>query len=195
MLYRYRGITQWFTNGPSGVEQGFDVARPQGAGHLTLALTSTGNVTPALAQNGTVIFRGPGDLHYGGLTATDRTGRRLPATLSVAGGQIRISVDTRGARFPVRIDPTIANPTMETGELDSPGETSNDTLGSATAVSGSTVVVGAPAADNQKGLAYVFSTSGAPPVTLSAPGGQSGDALRHQRRGLRHDGRRRGAPS
>ncbi len=171
VLYRYNGITQWFVNGPSGLEQGFTVTRARGANRLTLALKSTGNVTPELTRSGAVVFRGPGHLRYGGLIATDRSGRRLAARLGVVNGRIRISVETRGARYPLRIDPTV-----QTSELNSSDDAPGDEFGSSTAVLGSTIVVGAPGAGtNQQGLAYLFNTSGTQLAELGAGDGANGD--------------------
>jgi outer membrane protein OmpA-like peptidoglycan-associated protein len=173
VLYRYDGITQWFVNRRSGLEQGFTVTRPQSANALTLTLNSTGNLQPTLMRNGAVVFRGAGDLRYGGLIATDDSGRRLHARLELVKGRVQISVDTRGARFPVTIDPTV-----QTAELNTMGETTSDGLGSSTAVSGSTIVVGAPGAgDNGQGLAYLFDAFGNELTPLSAGDGVSGDGF------------------
>jgi hypothetical protein len=173
VLYRYNGITEWFVNGPSGLEQGFTITRPRSGNHLTLALKGTGNVTPELTRSGGVVFRGPGHLRYGGLIATDRSGRRLAARLRVVNGRIRISVDTRGARYPLRIDPTV-----QTGELNSSDDAPGDEFGSSTAVSGSTIVVGASGAGtNQQGLAYLFNASGTQLAELGASDGANGDGF------------------
>ncbi len=46
-------------------------------------------------------------LRYGGLSATDATGRRLRVALSVSGPSLSLRVVDRAARYPIRIDPFI----------------------------------------------------------------------------------------
>ena len=59
--YAHGALTEWYANGPLGLEQGFDVAaRPTaGAGPLTLSLALTGNLAARL-RNGSVLLTGPG---------------------------------------------------------------------------------------------------------------------------------------
>src|SRR5665811_748659 len=54
VLYRHSGLSEWYANGPLGIEQGFDIARApaRGArGPLTLSLTLTGGRRASLAQD------------------------------------------------------------------------------------------------------------------------------------------------
>ncbi|MGH2893009.1 MAG: hypothetical protein ACRDPM_07045, partial [Solirubrobacteraceae bacterium] len=98
------GIREWYAAGPLGIEQGFTLAhRPAGlaSGHqLTLALAVDGSLhaQPSAAGIAFVSAHGQTVARYGGLTAVDAVGRHLPATLSVAHGRVRISVNDRGAR-------------------------------------------------------------------------------------------------
>src|SRR5450759_112735 len=46
-------------------------------------------------------------LRYTGLTATDARGRALHAWPTLRAGRVLLSVDTHGARYPLRIDPLI----------------------------------------------------------------------------------------
>jgi hypothetical protein len=119
--YRHGGLTEWYLNAPSGLEQGFTIAglsdaagpAPSGPRPLTLDLSLSGSLTPSLDGVGsTLILASPGGqavLRYGQLSAADATGRTLPSSLSLgpAGDRpsIRITVDIRGAVFPVTIDP------------------------------------------------------------------------------------------
>jgi FG-GAP repeat len=157
---RGEGITEWYANGPFGLEQGLTLARPAAAGGaLRFTFAVAGGLLPRLV-GGSVIFSKPGGsapvLSYGGLTATDATGRLLPARIGLAGDRLSITVDDRGARYPVLVDPT-----LESGELTATDSTSTDQFGYAVAqsTSGSLVVVGAPNAKVngvQTGAAYVF---------------------------------------
>jgi hypothetical protein len=149
--YRYRGLTESWANGPLGLEQSFVVdAPPAGRANrpLTISLAVTGNLRPR-AGGASVVLGGA--LRYGALAASDAHGRRLPARLSVAGGRIRISVDDRGAAYPVAIDPIV-----QLAELTEAGGAAQDNFGTAVAADGDTVVVGAPNHASGAGRAYVF---------------------------------------
>src|SRR5262245_27007588 len=75
--YRRDDLTEWYLNGPLGVEQGFTLERAPGVPNgkpLTLAFALSGNLTPSvvpgaraltLKRNGAMAFG------YGGLTAWD----------------------------------------------------------------------------------------------------------------------------
>jgi hypothetical protein len=84
--YPHRSLTEWFMNGPLGLEQGFDIAaRPSlGSGPLTLSLMLSGNLYPRL-RRGSLSLTGDGvSLRYGSLLATDARGRVLPSWLMIA---------------------------------------------------------------------------------------------------------------
>jgi hypothetical protein len=149
--YARGSLREWWANGPLGLEQGFDLARrPAGAGALTLSLA-----VPASARldHGTVLL--PGGLRYAGVHATDAGGRALPAWLQVRDGRVLVRVDDRGARYPVRVDPFV-----EQAELTAGDGVGGDEFGYSVAVSGNTVVVGAPehkvGSNAQQGAVYVF---------------------------------------
>jgi hypothetical protein len=149
--YSRAGLREWWANGPSGLEQGFDVAtRPAGSGALTLALA-----VPASARmdDGMVLL--PGGLRYAGVHATDAAGRVLPAWLELRGGLVLLRVADRGARYPLRIDPFV-----ERAELTAKDAASHAELGYSVAIYGSTAVVGAPdhavGSSKDQGAVYVF---------------------------------------
>lgn len=80
VAYRRGALTQWYVNGPFGLEQGFTLrSRPAPArsGPLTLALALSGNLFPALERGRRgVRLRGAGDpLRYTVLAAADARGR------------------------------------------------------------------------------------------------------------------------
>jgi FG-GAP repeat len=140
--YDLGSVREWFANGPLGLEQGFDVARrPAGSGGaLEFRVSLTGSLR-ARVSGGAITLSGRGvSLRYTGLVATDALGRRLPASMALQGGRVIVSVDARGARYPVSVDPII----QQQAELASKDGTTNDGFGNSVAVSGNTIVVGAP---------------------------------------------------
>jgi IPT/TIG domain/FG-GAP repeat len=151
VIYARGGLSEWYANGPLGLEQGFTIAHaPAGAqdGPLTLALAFSGNARAAIARgaNG-IVFTGPGGaaLRYGGLVASDARGRTLHSWLELRGRQVLLRVDAHGASYPLRIDPLVANPEHE--ELPRAKEEEGEGLfGYSVALSqdGSTALVGAP---------------------------------------------------
>jgi hypothetical protein len=178
----YASIDEWYVNGPGGLEQGFTVApSPQQAGGttgsaggatgsasalLTVELALGGDLTAAVnaAGDGLTLSRPDGStaLSYTGLAACDATGKTLPASMELQadGGHqdLLIHVNAAGAQGPVTIDPFVKEATLtpsdgEAGEL----------FGSSIAVSGNTVVVGAPddavGGNSDQGAAYVFTES------------------------------------
>ena len=107
--YAHGALTEWYANGPLGIEQGFDVAaRPTAAaGPLTLSLALSGNLAAHL-RNGSVLLTGRGTtLRYGNLYATDARGRVLRSWLQPVNGHVLIRVADRGASYPLHIDPLI----------------------------------------------------------------------------------------
>ena len=81
--YRHTGVTEWYVNGPLGLEQGFTLgARPAGRQHgpLTLSLAVSGNVRGMLSRRAdAVTFTRPGvSLAYRGLIASDARGHSCP---------------------------------------------------------------------------------------------------------------------
>jgi hypothetical protein len=116
--YAHGALTEWYANGPLGIEQGFDVAAHSSAaaGPLTLSLALSGNLA-ARQRNGSVLLTGQGAaLRYGGLVATDARGRVLPSWLQLANGHVLIRVADRGASYPLRIDPMIQQGAKLTGK-------------------------------------------------------------------------------
>ena len=156
--YRRGPVTEWYLNGPAGLEQGFTLARPPqvpGTGPLTLSLEPSGELAPRLDPdlNG-LTFGGGSGLAYRGLWAGDARGSDLPAWLELRRGRLLLRVDDAGARYPLTIDPVFqsAKLTATTGQAD-------DRFGRSVAISGDTAVVGAEQADaggNSRGAAYVF---------------------------------------
>ncbi len=159
------GIAEWYSAGPLGVEQGFTLAhRPTGAtaGGVTLALAVGGSLRPRAAGSAVnfVGSRGNVAARYGGLTAVDATGRHLPGALSVADGRVLITVNDRGARYPITVDPLVEQSVKFVPSDRTLGSGSH--IGSSVAISsdGNTVLVGAQIDNQSHGAAWVFVRSG-----------------------------------
>lgn len=155
----HRGqMTEWYANGPLGLEQGFTInRRPAGANGdpLTVAMDLTGDFNATVGGDGsTLTFTAPdgASLRYAGLTATDATGRQLHSWLELEGRRLSLRVADSTAQYPLVIDPLV-----QLAELTASDGQSNDALGWSIAMSGNTVVVGAINANNEgPGAVYVF---------------------------------------
>ncbi len=162
VAYTHAGVEEWYRNGTLGLEQGFTVARAPAAGTaLTLQLATTGNTRATLAPGGrSVTFLGAGgeSLRYGGLSASDARGRALRSSLALRGDQLLLRIDTRGARFPLQIDPLVEQ-APELKLVATLGEVDEDAhYGSSVALSadGNTALVGAPGGKLSEGAAWLF---------------------------------------
>ena len=164
VAYRHLGFTEWFANGPLGLEQGFSIhrapSRVAGA-PLTLVMGLSGGMRAAvLAGRRSIALSGAdgASLRYGGLTATDADGRGLKAWLELRGHRLMLRVDTRRARYPIKIDPFVQQGDSLTGG----GEWAAGDFGASVALSadGGTALIGAPSDDFGVGAAWVFTRSG-----------------------------------
>ena len=173
--YERGNLIEWYVNGPAGIEQGFTLksrlAHPVGTAlKITLKLSGTliASLDPSKAG---LHLRDPqnlADLEYASLVAYDATGKSLPASLELHGKRLSLSISDSGAQYPVVIDPTIKQ-----FKLLHSNPSNGDDLGYSSAVSGNTVVVGAPGAyvnTVECGAAFVFvkPTSGWANMTESA---------------------------
>ncbi|HEY6293548.1 MAG TPA: FG-GAP repeat protein [Terriglobia bacterium] len=188
--YRRGPLTEWYVNGPLGLEQGFALDarpnRPPGSSTLTpsvergdraavgervtsgssamrmggvvepltIVLALAGDLVPSVDSIGeglTLAANGHPTLRYTGLEAHDVDGKNLRAWLEVQGDQLLLHADDAGARYPITIDPIV-----QLAELTASGGQGEDTLGASVAISGNTVVAGAPGVNYGQGAAYVF---------------------------------------
>ncbi len=160
VAYAHAGISEWYVNGPLGLEQGFTLTHPplQGAGGpLTLAIAVSGNARASLAADGqSAQFTGPhgGSLRYGGLSVRDASGRVLHSWLALDGRELLLRVDARGARFPLRVDPVVQGPEAKLSPPATEGEGTG--LGVALSADGSTALIGAPDGEVAGGVVWVF---------------------------------------
>ncbi|HEY1121782.1 MAG TPA: hypothetical protein VGE67_09285 [Haloferula sp.] len=143
-LRRDDRLTEWFVNDQRGLEQGWTIHRPLGKGGLRLQLNVRGGLKPELDPDRLgVAFQdahGADAVTYRGLRAWDADGRDLPASFDVKGAnQLVLTVDDAGARYPLTIDPIAQQAYAKASNTES-----EDGFGTSVAVSGNTVVIGAP---------------------------------------------------
>ncbi len=163
VVYARAGLSEWYVNGPLGLEQGFTIPRaPSGhpAGPLTLSMALSGDAHASLGSGGKSITLSRTDgpsLRYSGLSATDAHGRVLHSWLEPHAGGMLLRVDTRGALYPLRIDPFV-----QQAKLTGSGESGEGLFGISVALSsdGNTALIGGYGDNLDVGAAWVFTRSG-----------------------------------
>ena len=173
-------LSEWWINDERGFEHGFTVhERPErlatdDLSPLIFELEALGSLQPRVneARTGLSLHddAGVSVLRYDGLVAFDAEGIRLPAWLEVDERSVRICVFEALAKYPIVVDPVIQEAYIKASNADA-----GDNFGSSIAVSGDTIVVGAPEegssatgiggnqSNNSRtdsGAAYVFVRSG-----------------------------------
>lgn len=168
VIYSRQGLSEWYANGPLGVEQGFTLTSapaPRTSGPLTLAIDVNGNAPAALVSGGArVLFKGTDGrrLTYGALVASDAGGRTLHSWLALSGGKLLLRVADAGAAYPITIDPLIAEQELtggpEENELRGEQVVAHGALGASVSMSadGNTALVGAPSDGHMAGAVWVF---------------------------------------
>jgi RHS repeat-associated protein len=163
VVYAREGLTEWYANGPLGLEQGFTIPRAlagSSAGPLTLSMALLGKTHASLNDDRQDLTFSHADtsLRYGGLVASDARGRTLRSWFVLDAGRVLLRVDTRGARYPLRIDPLI----QQGGEITGSGESGSAWFGYSVALSsnGKTALIGGPSDNSEVGAAWVFTRSG-----------------------------------
>jgi hypothetical protein len=159
--YRRGTITEWYVNGPLGIEQGFTISRAPVASSksqhdtLEILLRVGGNLRASVEPGRHALTlrnrNGVATLRYGPLLAYDASGRELGSWMEEQDGTLRLCVSAAGARYPIIVDPWV-----QAAQLTNSSGLEGDQFGRSIAVSGNTVVVGAPFVNAYKGVAYVF---------------------------------------
>ncbi len=163
-------VTEWYVNGPLGLEQGFTLARAPAEGGkrsqpLSIALAVAGDWRAEVEADGkgvrlerlpAALQSGGSEtgLRYRGLVAHDARGRELPAWMEVEGKRLWLRVEDAGAEYPVVVDPF-----LQQAKLTASDGADYDNFGWSVAISGDTVVVAAYdeiGANDDQGSAYVF---------------------------------------
>jgi hypothetical protein len=145
------GITEWFENGPDGLEHGFDLKErplPNLGGKFRLEMAVVGDLHPRLKDDGEGILLRDDDgrtvASYSKLVVWDATGMALPAEFLGGDGNVGIEVDDTGAVYPIVIDPLF----RQEAYVKASNTGRDDAFGFSVALSGDTAVVGAPNEDS-----------------------------------------------
>ncbi len=143
-------------------------------GPLQLMLAVRGGLRPQVSDDGQdvafVDASGAAVVNYRGLKVFDADGQVLPVYFESSDDALRLTVDDAGARYPLTIDPIAQQAYLKASNTEA-----TDYFGRSVAISGETVVVGAPDEDssatgvngdqsnngtNYSGAAYVFVRNG-----------------------------------
>ncbi|MDH3328661.1 MAG: FG-GAP repeat protein [Desulfobulbaceae bacterium] len=167
VTYRRGPLKEWYVNGPYGLQQGFTLDSPPATGKseqelLTILLSMNGGLLADIDPDGLGMNLTAADgntiLRYSGLTVVDADGKQCGAWLETQADILAIRVNDDHARYPLTIDPVFQTAKLTT---DDPANMVTDIFfGSSIAISGDTMVVGAPRYDTdgreKRGSAYVF---------------------------------------
>lgn len=184
------GLSEWYVNMRSGIEQGFTIDRNPAAGDddspLVLEIAYEGGLEARRNEaDGAILFSEESAgtvLRYGNLAVADADGHPVEAELALLPGTLRIAVRDEGHPYPLVIDPTIVVPGW-TGLGDQFEEFFGASVAGAGDVNGdgfADVIVGAFRFDNgffDEGRAFVFtgsSTGPSPIPAWTADGNQTG---------------------
>jgi hypothetical protein len=162
--YERGPLTEWYVNGPMGLEQGFTLrARPSGAygtrdSHaetpviLALAVSSDLKALVDKSALGLTLAgeAGQPQLRYAGLSASDASGKPLRAWMEIQGGQLLLKVEDAGARYPVVVDPYV-----QLAKLTPSDGVHLGFFGATVAIDGNTVAIGI-SDTSAPGAIYVF---------------------------------------
>lgn len=168
-------VREIWTNSDVALEQWFVLdQRPASNSanqHLTLEMALDTSLAVSQQGNGLRFSNAEGiDISYNKLKVWDSTGRGLPAQMALEEKALKLVVDDTKAIYPLTIDPSF----QLQAYLKASNTGAGDHFGTSVAVSGDTVVVGAPRessstsgvnstpndARDSAGAAYVFSRSG-----------------------------------
>jgi hypothetical protein len=160
-------LTEWYINGPVGLEQGFTLAAPPPRGEETVGsplridLGMAGTLRPKLEGDGQSLAllapSGQKILQYGGLRSYDASGRELRSWLEAGPETVLIRVDDAGAVYPIVVDPYIFQAKL----MASAGEAGDEfAISVALNRNGNTALIGAWGTNNKQGAAYVFTRTG-----------------------------------
>jgi hypothetical protein len=162
VTYVHPGLTEWYRNGPLGLEQGFTITRPPaGAANapLTVSLALAGATHVSLGSGGqslTLSHAGGSTLRYGGLRVSDARGRTLHGWLELHAGSVLLRANTRGARYPLRIDPLIQQGEKLVGTGQFGPLIPRFGFSVALSSDGNTALIGGPNDFGEIGAAWVF---------------------------------------
>ncbi len=179
-----QNLTEWFVNETSGIEHGFTLTkRPFGNANdeaLRLVLKVEGDLTARADVDGQMLSlvnnKDEKILRYEKLKVWDSEGTHITARMRTDENtsEVWYEVEDKSAVYPLTIDPIFVNEIKIIGA----DGTGNNYFGNSVAVSGDTVIVGAPFFNSSRGAAYVFVKNGADwtqQQKLTTPGGSAND--------------------
>jgi hypothetical protein len=109
-------VTEWWSNSPQGLEQGFTLTQPPAAGRsrepgtpLRLEMAWSGDLAPRAQGDGAAFVDAAGGaaFTYAGLHTWDANGKVLPTRLALEGSTLTLLVEDAGAVYPVTVDPWV----------------------------------------------------------------------------------------
>ena len=169
--YDRPGVTEWFANLSTGLEQGWDLQdRPAGDGYLVLEIAVDGAEVDGDAAELWFTTASGQAYRYSALAAWDARGEPLEAWFEATDAGLRIVVDDLAATWPIMVDPvlTTAISTMT-------GESASSNFGYAVEAAGDVnndgyddLIVGAYGYASNTGRAYVFHGSSSGISTTAA---------------------------
>ncbi len=166
--YERGALTEWYINGPLGLEQGFTLARRPGKANgrpLTIALALAGDSIAELdADRTAVTVKGrnrQAALRLTGLVAYDAAGRAVKGRFALHGQDLLLQVDDAGAQYPLVVDPFV-----QQAELTASDGAAFDQFSYSVALSGDGTIALVGGRNHTvngnayQGVAYVFTDSG-----------------------------------
>lgn len=158
------GLEERFDNEPRGLDHSFvvqtpplDAALPGEAPPLALDVVFDGAALAEPCERGARLHLRDGRVvYYSDLAAVDARGVRLPAWMEIDGLVVRLFVDDREARYPLRIDPLVWT---EEQKLLPDTPAGGALFGEAVAMDGDRAIVGQPSnpfLQTQWGAAFLF---------------------------------------
>ena len=169
-------VKEWYVNDQRGVEHGFTVAqRPPAkdpsdqtdSSDLSFTLTVRGGLLPSISPDAQSVrflnASGSTVVTYSGLKVWDANGKILPSHFAAAPSThdtFHLLVDERSARYPITIDPLAQQAYLKPAAVGT--SQAQDQFGWSVAISGNTVVIGAPKEDSSTTGATSAPNEGAP---------------------------------
>ena len=172
--YRRESLTEWYVNGPLGLEQGFTLKEPPGRRNgrpLTIALGMSGDLKASIEAGGNgVALRGSDgetEIRYSGLSARDAAGHEFRAWMEIQGQRLLLKVDDAGARYPLVVDPFIQEAVLP-GAVSLAISSDNNTVALAGSSPGVTVFVKSGSSWNQVAVLVPRPNPGNPYLTCDS---------------------------
>jgi len=163
-------VSEWYVNGPLGLEQGFTLNRSpcaQPEPELAVEMRLEGRSAVASTDGKAVVLAGEGlgtpGLRMRDLFVHDAAGRMLPARFEASADRIAIRVGLNGAVWPIQIDPLIVSQEAKLLTGGALHASINDNFGWSVAIADPLIAIGARGdfvSSSGQGSAYVFRRAG-----------------------------------